>query len=141
MRIMRGISRVDYGRGRSWWVRLYRGGELHQQHFADSKHGGKTKALRAALAWRDRAERRLPRRQRGEVGAGRVRPGYGYVKRVNMKRRADVWPVWLAWIRLDGKRNAATSYSIERWGSAGAKRRAQRYLARKRRELAAGGHS
>jgi hypothetical protein len=136
---MRGISRIDYGRGLSWWVRLYRNGEIHHRHFADSHYGGKTKALRAAMAWRDRSERRLPPRQRNAPDA-RVAPGYGYVKRVDMKRRADVWPVWVAWIRLDGMRAAATSYSIERWGSAGAKRRAQRYLARKRRELAAGGH-
>lgn len=136
----RNITRIDYGRGRAWWVRFQRGAsgrpgrEVISRHFADSTYGGKRKALAAAKKWRDRTARRVPppAKNRNRVKA---EPGYGYVKRTTIMRRAGSSDVWLAWIRLDGGRSASTSASVERWGERGARERAKAYLARKRKEL------
>jgi hypothetical protein len=99
--------------------------------FSDAVHGGKRKALLAAIAWRDQMATtvRPPRRTRAARGAPT-----GYVKRTQITRRAGASRVYVAWIRMPDGRAASTSFSIEKWGVKEAKRRCELYLARKRRE-------
>jgi hypothetical protein len=136
MKREKNITRFDYGRTHGWWVRFQRntasGNRVVSKMFSDSVHGGKAKARRAAIAWRDRTARAIQpaRPSRTELGAG-------YVKRAERARRVGSWPVYIAWIRMPDGRAASTSFSIARWGAREAKRRCELYLARKRREAAA----
>ena len=58
---MRRISRMDYDKcGKGWWVRITKGSDvIAHRMFRDRKYGGKFRALIAAKAWRDRAERQI----------------------------------------------------------------------------------
>jgi hypothetical protein len=135
MKREKNITRFDYGRTHAWWVRFQRstgGTRVVSKMFSDAVHGGKAKALRAAIAWRDRTAATIqPARRR------RTKAGVGYVKRAELARRVGTWPVYIAWIRMPDGRAASTSFSVARWGEREAKRRCQLYLARKRREAAA----
>lgn len=42
---------MDYERATGWLVRVYRGGATHSKFFADSLHGGKARARRAATEY------------------------------------------------------------------------------------------
>jgi hypothetical protein len=55
---MRRITRMDYKKcGKSWWVRICeKGSVVSHMVFADSKFGGKRKALIEAKRWRDKTE-------------------------------------------------------------------------------------
>lgn len=136
---LRNITRLDYERAHGWWVRIYRtdgAGDKNclSQMFSDGVHGGKRKALSKARAWRDEMLALLPAKKESGV---RKPPGYGYVKRVEIKRRVGYSLVYRAWVRLEGRRAAQTSYSVGVWGDQGARLRAQRWLARQQRELRA----
>jgi hypothetical protein len=94
-----------------WSVSLTRRGEKMFKSFADSKHGGKTKALKLAKAWRERmlkstsdVEYVLWRREKrsrpsgsGIVGVGRYTVHYA-------GRPHEVWEA--AWKDADGKRHS-----------------------------------
>jgi hypothetical protein len=141
MTARRNISRLDYGRTAAWWVRFTRldsagAKRVVSKMFSDGVHGGKRKALVAATQWRDRMARKLRPPARGG-GHEPVPPGYGYVKRIEVKRRVDWHPVYVAWVRVDGGRNRQTTCSVRLWGEMGAKRRCQRWLVKQRRELRA----
>jgi hypothetical protein len=141
-RKLRNITRLDHGRTHGWWVRFQRALKPNGSRavvskcFSDGLLGGKRKALAAAMAWRDRTARKLPPPNPSRHDD--FRPGYGYVKRYLLKRRVGYSWVWMAWVRLEGRRAASTSVSIERWGEREAKRRAEAYLARKRGALRGG---
>jgi hypothetical protein len=67
-RSMYGISRIDDSthRGHAWRVSLKRGGKKHVRNFPDIRHGGKGRALRAAMRFRDdliRKHRPITRRE------------------------------------------------------------------------------
>lgn len=136
MKREKNITRFDYAKTHGWWVRFQRSTDsgakrVTSKMFSDAVHGGKRKALRAAIAWRDLTASTLrPARRRTTRSAG-------YVKRVELARRAGVSPVYLAWIRLPDGRAASTSFSIAKWGVREAKRRCEAYLARKRRQARA----
>lgn len=136
MKRQKNITRFDYGKTHGWWVRFQRSTEsgtkrVVSKMFSDAVHGGKMRALRAAIAWRDQTAATIrPARRRTALGIG-------YVKRVEIARRVGASPVYLAWIRMPDGRAASTSFSIDKWGAREAKRRCQLYLARKRREAGA----
>jgi hypothetical protein len=136
MKREKNITRFDYGKTHGWWVRFQRSTEAGTKRvvskmFSDAVHGGKAKARRAAIAWRDRTAATIAPSRRSQRG----RTGYGYVKRVELARRVGVWPVYLAWLRLPDGRVASTTYSIQKWGVREAKRLSELYLARKLREV------
>lgn len=55
------IYRVDYGHTHGWWVRFQRCNKIAKSKlFSDGKLGGKDKALKAAIAWRDGVSPTLP---------------------------------------------------------------------------------
>jgi hypothetical protein len=66
----RNITRMDYERTHGYWVRFQFGAslpgqrEVIQKLFADLAHGGKRKALAAAIAWRDETRAKLVRKGR-----------------------------------------------------------------------------
>jgi len=135
MKREKNITRFDYGKTHGWWVRFQRSTasgtkRVVSKMFSDAVHGGKTKALRAAIAWRDETAATI-RPARSRTGRSS-----GYVKRVDIARRAGVSPVYLAWIRMPNGRAASTRFSTGKWGAQEAKRRCQLFLARKRREAA-----
>ena len=55
----RNIMRVDRETVGGWLVRMTRKGKLHSQYFSDQEHGGKRKALTAAMKHRDELETKL----------------------------------------------------------------------------------
>ena len=134
----RNITRLDNDRSCGWWVRIYRTGRAGKvctsKLFSDGVNGGKRKALAAAMAWRDRALRKLRKPLRGG-SPGLLDPGYGYVRRTEIVRRVESHPVWSAWIRIGGRRCKATSYSVTKWGERGAHDKAEQWLRRQRRAL------
>lgn len=132
---LRGITRFDYDKwGQElWWVRFQRGTTLTSKTFPDSKWGGKRKALKAAQLWRNRTEREL---ETPIVQPNTEKPpGYGYVKKSTVQQKVSQSDVWIAWLRIHGRRCKATKFSIERWGNAEAKRLAEQWLIDKRKEL------
>lgn len=80
-RRLRGIVRIEQparvhsggrsGPSRTWWVRLFlrEGVFLVQKTFPDGRHGGRRRALEAAIAWRDE---QLAMRRNGEHQAREV---------------------------------------------------------------------
>jgi len=130
-----GITRFEYGRTRAWWVRIYRGAadkkKCISKLFSDRSYfGGKRGALDAAKRWRDKTLKTLPSAQRGNV-----KPGYGYLRRVEVKRRVDWWPMWTAWLCVGHRKWMSTRWSIEAWGDKEARERCKLWLKRKRKEL------
>ena len=127
------ITRMDYGRTRGWWVRIYRNCDAKQkncmsQMFSDGVHGGKRRALARAMAWRDQMLELLPPKQ--QSGALRP-PGYGYVVRYQGSNR------WTAWLRTEGRGCKSTRYSIDKWGDDGAYDKALAWLKREQRSVRA----
>jgi hypothetical protein len=135
----RNISRMEYGRTRGWWVRIYRGAggnkRCHSKLFSDTTNGGKRAALRAARAWRDLMLARLP--EADKHSGRRVEPGHGYVRRTVRLRRVAAHPVYVAWLRIEYQRCKSTNYSVTLHGEGGAREMAERWLARERRALRA----
>ncbi len=130
------ITRMDYARTKGWWVRLYDGDETLSRMFSDSKYGSKTSALSAAIAFRDEQ-----RRQRPEFATRRSRrfgdPSPGRIWRCWEWRRAAQHEVWKAYIKVKPGANRGvcqTTYSIDKYGSAEAKRLAEQWLEEKRKE-------
>jgi hypothetical protein len=138
MKREKNITRFDYGKTHGWWVRFQRstesGRRVVSKMFSDAVHGGKRKALRAAVGWRDQT---LAALRPSDSARARRAVERGYVKRAELARRVGTWPVYIAWIRMPDGRAASTSFSIARWGAREAKRRCELYLARKRREATA----
>lgn len=132
------ITRMHYRNQKSWWVRLQRFDErgkriTHSKNFADLKLGGTAAALALAKRWRNTMLRKLPAKK---LGAGAVEPGHGYVRRiVRTQRRATKITCWIAWLRVEGRRNKSATRSIALWGDAEARRQCELWLARERREL------
>lgn len=57
----KGVSRIDQAakNHHGWYVRVRHDGVTDSRFFNDSKHGGKRKALAAAVAYRDAAEKAI----------------------------------------------------------------------------------
>jgi hypothetical protein len=127
---LRNISRLEKSpkHAAGWRVGVVRRGTSTHRHFADSKFGGKTKALAAAKAWRDqvvksgsdvdyvlwRRQKRSRESSSGIVGVGRYEVLYAATRH----------PVWEAsWQDADGRRHSRRFF-ISVHGEKGAKARA-----------------
>jgi hypothetical protein len=127
---LKNITRFDYRKTHGYWVR-FEGAAPITKLFV---YGGKRHALKAAQAFRDEwvATHDLTRRR-----ARRAPPGPGTLRRKWHWQRKSWSLVWEAYIKVTPERgHAATRYSIEKWGSAEAKRRCEAWLERKRKEQA-----
>lgn len=132
------ITRMQYRGAKSWWVRIQRldargNRTVHSKNFADGKLGGERVALDLAQRWRDQMLRKLPAKKL----AGRsVDPGHGYVRQVDRKLATGGYSrCWVAWIRVERRRNKSTTRSIGLWGDAEARHQCEQWLARERRAL------
>ena len=63
----KGISRIDSGTTKGWFVRGYRNGKTYAQLFSDRKLGGKAKALEHARKYRDMLHQKLAAMNKGQL--------------------------------------------------------------------------
>lgn len=127
------IRRIDNERTRthSWHVAIRSRNQAVTRHFSDSVHGGKRKALQAAIAFRDEMLAQLRdadyskwlRRKRGNNTSGIV----GVARYVNVSQTQEhpqEYPYWQAfWRDRDGKRHTRT-FSVLKYGERGARQMA-----------------
>lgn len=108
-----------------WRVNFRRRDKLYAKQFFDLKHGGPKKALRAAVAWRDRSlaragiftYREYHQRKRSNNTSGA--PGVHFIKSVRQPQGS-----WQARIKLWDGRKIHKSFSIRKFGRREAFRRA-----------------
>lgn len=119
------IRRIDNERTRthSWHVAIRTKNQAVTRHFSDSVHGGKRKALKAAIAFRDEMLAKLRnsdysawlRRKRSNNTSGIV----GVARYVNVTANSEhplEYPYWQAfWRDREGKRHTRT-FSVLRYG-------------------------
>ncbi len=119
------ISRLEFsdGRTRGWMVRLIRRGEAIRTMFSDSQHGGKTKALAAARAYRDEIEREIPtwtRRELAQQLRARNTSGIaGVSRRVKKARRGEKvyeYEVWTASGSPSPGQRKVRDFPVSVWG-------------------------
>jgi hypothetical protein len=134
------VSRVDHAKKNAygWLVRVAFRGKLHSKFFSDLAHKGRRKALKAAIAWRNKTEKELgkprsdrhvptmtPSRETGVVG----------IRLTNKSMTRDgrkVGPVYeVSWAPSPGVMRR-TSFSITKFGEREAFGRA--YAFRKEKE-------
>jgi hypothetical protein len=115
-----GVTRFDLPERNThgYMVRISRVGKKYQRFFSDSKHGGKRKALAAAVAcyqeWAEQLpaplstrNRLTPRNQSGRVGV--------YVAVSQDKHGSEYRAFCATWTGADGKRRKI-NFSINRYG-------------------------
>jgi hypothetical protein len=126
------ISRVDHEKKHAygWLVRIAFHSEMHQKFFSDRAHGGKRAALKEAVLWRNKVERKLgkPRTERKvAMPTARNRSGVVGIRRTTKAMTRDglkkgpVYEVW--WFPKPGVIRK-TSVSIIKYGEREAFRRA-----------------
>ena len=108
-----------------WQVFFRRRGKPYNRAFFDQKLGGPTKALKAAIAWRDDqlAKARILTnrefRQIRRLSNGSGVPGVSFVPRKNQPRGN-----WQARVKLPDGREIARTFAVQKYGNRGAFRRA-----------------
>lgn len=117
-----GISRIDQPekKNHGYYVRITHRGSTNQKFFPDKSNGGKTKALKAARDFRDKAFSKLPKARR-EAAANRRKKikqsGMTGVTHVVSKSVAGKsYEYWQAAWTTRGKRKTA-KFSIARYGN------------------------
>lgn len=100
------ITRCDYGHSHGWFVRIYR-----TESGASVCHS----------------------KYFGDLAHGGTRRALKLAR--EWKRKVNWTECFVAWLRIEDRRAASTSYSIPEHGVLGARRLAQRWLARERRAL------
>lgn len=102
-----------------WQVRIRRQGKQHTKFFSDVRYGGKKKALKEALTYRDDLIEELPEPDDPVAQSARVRSKTGVVG-LNFSMKDDGSGkqkpyIQLSWLMPDGARKSA-SYSVDKWG-------------------------
>ena len=131
---MKSIARIDQERRfkttkgkwstrntRGWYVQVAWKGKRYTRFFSDGKLGGKEKARRAAIEWRDSVEERVGKPQTDAPVVWRE-PSKGAGVSLTVKEGAPVYQV--SWVDGNG-RHGRTSVSIRKWGKREALRRAR----------------
>jgi len=137
------VTRVDSrsGKTHAWWVRVAFQGQMHSKMFSDSLHGGRRKALDAAVKWRNKTERELgkPRTERTVIALSpRNRTGVPGIRRTlkpmtrDGRKKGPVYEV--VWQAAPGELHR-TCVSITKHGEAQAFRLAYRLRKAKEREM------
>lgn len=134
------VSRVDYEHNHGYSVRIQRKHKETSKLFSDAVYGGKLKAKRAAIQWREKMLKEL-----GAVIWGRSRPqnppGYSYIQRkpvtVTTTKGSHETMCWVGFLRIEGGKHLSTRWSVPKWGSRKAKANCEAWLARKKAELEA----
>ena len=113
-----------------WFVRVAFHGKMHQKFFSDIAQGGKRKALKAAIKWRNKTEKNLgkPRTERKvAMPSSRNTSGVVGIRETTKamtrdgRKKGPVYEVW--WFPKPGVIRK-TSVSIYKYGQAEAFRRA-----------------
>jgi hypothetical protein len=131
----RNITRMDYSRSHGYWVRFSYLVHPISKLFSDRLYGGKRKALKAAIKYRDEVAATLPPRRHGRntlLGSGRIwkeRRSY-----ISLSGTRQYYQAWTAWIMVSPQHPASSNFSIDKWGSHRAKSMLLVWLAKKRRE-------
>ena len=128
------ITRIDSERHRTfaWIVTVQRRNQIWRRSFADRSHGGKSKALNAAKAFRDKILRRHPPMSRAEycqIKRRNNKSGLAGVCRYVYLEGHDNQTVergyWLAFWTLAPGLGKRIKFSISRFGEQGALKRAR----------------
>lgn len=141
----KGISRIDQAERRThgWYVRVHFNGERRAKFFSDAAHGGRAKALEAAIRYRNETEKELgkPRTERLVIARNpRNRSGITGVQRKTKVVRDEkgerlVRNVYeITWNPEPG-RLARTWVSIDEYGEEAAFRKACAIRRQKEREM------
>ena len=97
---MEGIVRIENATTGRWVVRFRRNRKTYVGHFADSHHGGKRAALKAAKAWRDVRLR--------EAQPMSSKTYFSFIRKNNTSGVTGVFRIKLVKTHADGTR-------VERW--------------------------
>ena len=133
--VPRGISRYEYRRARGWLVRVERteGGERKttRRLFSDNRHGGRSGALAAAVAfWQvEKTRARQLRIKRRSYGYVRLEPAY-YETAGGEVRRTESF---CARYWNEAGQKSTLRRSCERYGFEGARRLCLDWLAERQR--------
>lgn len=119
----KGISRIDSGSTRGWFVRGYRNGQTYSRLFSDGKFGGSEGAFAEALAYRDKLANHLqkvpkrPRARRLVLRDSRNATGVLGVCRTS-KRGPDgsIHDCYSVSWRPEPGKQKCTSFSIRKYG-------------------------
>jgi hypothetical protein len=135
MKGYRNITRMDYARSHGYWVRFEYLSHPISKMFSDGRYGGKRKALKAAVKYRDEVSLTLPPRRHGPdmlPGPGRIwKERRSYLNHSGIRM---YYNAWTAWIMVSPQRPASTNFSIDKWGSHRAKFRTLLWLDAKQKE-------
>lgn len=124
-RVVTGLFRFDHEekRDHGYLVHLSRQGVLHRMRFADSLHGGKSGALKAARAWRDAVIEKYPHLSRAQYAQ--------IVRKNNTSGKPGVYAIknaegdisgWVArWLQPGSDRYVIRKFAISMHGAARAK--------------------
>ena len=119
-----GITRIDQPekKNHGFYVRITHRGKGHQKYFPDKSLGGKSKALKAARAYRDSLLAKMPKYKQAAAAKKKrriKRSGIVGVTHVISKSPKDkIYEYWqAAWVDADGHRRTA-KFSISRYGEA-----------------------
>jgi hypothetical protein len=144
MNEMHHITRLDYARTHAWWVRFQRGPTgartTYSKMFSDKRCGGKLKARRAAIRWRDENAPRFPKQHKPGSGRKPQPAGYSSLTRfVRSYRLVDNSTSQHRMLQVRFKMTKTTFrtrlISIDKWGNDGAEGLALQWLQARKREL------
>lgn len=134
------ISRMEYGHGNAWLVKIYWKHKWYRKSFAWLKNGGREAALLAAVSWRNRKEEEIgkPSTDRVVVGAPKREDMCG-ISRQTLKQRKHnkvyKYPAYVVyWWPISNGKRCQTSFSIKRYGKKKALKKAMRLRQKKQRE-------
>ena len=126
---MYAITRIDTESNgtRAWTVTVQRRGRIHHRYFTDGVYGGKRRALRAAIAYRDQlltTLRPLSHRAFCSIKKKNNRSGVVGVTRLSRVQRKSgrIWKAdcWVAVWPIEGKRSQQKKFSVKKYGEQGA---------------------
>jgi len=130
----RNIQRIDNesNRTHAWLVVVQRRGKIYSKMFSDGRHGGKRKALQAAVAYRDKLiQRHPPLSKKAFVSILKKNnrsgvPGVCRIESITPLRDGSesCRVYWVASWAISYKRNRQIKYSVDRYGEEGAFKRA-----------------
>lgn len=126
---MKGISRIDQEEkhNHGWFVRVTRKGKTYSSFFTDKKHGGKTKALKAAREGLKKLRAKYPpmsRKEFAKVQRRRTRSGIVGVTRLTKNVKGKNYHFWQATWSPEPGMIEKKVFSISKYGAEKAKKMA-----------------
>lgn len=109
---IKNITRMEYKSAHGWWVRFSYNKKCFSKFFNDTKYGGRSSALLAAVAWKKntKAKHNIPDSHLQVTGAARSNTGVCGVSLCTSSQK-----YFVTWCDANGK-SCATSFSINKYG-------------------------